>query len=107
MAHVVWRLLALLAVLLMPLGMQTAAAAPADHHAPNARMSMDHCPERSGSHGEKQGLITCSILCAAALPSQDMPHRGLGPAADRAVILPSPVLQGIRPETVTPPPKRA
>lgn len=101
------RIVTLLAVLLLPLGMQPAAAAPAprEHH---ASMAMQHCPEQPPGHDKKAGFAECTMACSAALPASDIP-------GDRPLLLvcaPSgaaatEILRGLHPETLTPPPKRS
>ena len=102
-----FRLLALVAVLLMPLAMQPAAAAPApQQHQMSA--PMEHCPEQAPDHDRQGGFADCTMACSAALPAA-------ASAADRARVLicaPSEataahMLRGLHPDTVTPPPKRS
>src|SRR4051812_29913850 len=71
---VIGRLLVLLAVLLMPLGMGSAAASahPVDHHAMMAGSAMEHCPDQSSKHEHNDGLAMCSMACASALPAQEL-----------------------------------
>jgi hypothetical protein len=98
------RLIALLAVMLMPLGMQPAAAAPAQHH---ASMAAQHCPEQAPTHDLKGGFSDCTMVCSAALPAADMqqvhPSMTCGPT--EAVV--ARILHGLSPDTATPPPKRS
>lgn len=103
---IVGRLLVLFAVLLMPLGMEPAAAA--NHAATMTGMAMEHCPDQSSKHQRDEGLATCSMACASALPAQElvrdeMPIRCSQPAIPMA----GQALHGIRPEIATPPPKLA
>jgi hypothetical protein len=102
------KLLLLLTVILMPLGMTPPAAAAPTHHAPMASMPMQHCPEQSPKHTGKAGFVECTMACAAALPASDPSGHTL------PVIACTPVqpcladrLQGLHPETATPPPKRS
>jgi len=103
MTRSAWKLLALLAVLLMPFGMAPATAA--SHHAPTAGMPMPDCPE-GPKHQSKGGFAECTMACAAALPAADIragePLRiipaSIGPAAQHA-------LHGLHPDTATPPPR--
>ena len=100
------RLLILVATLLMPFGMQPAAAAPSTHD--HASMPMQHCPEPGSSHGTKGAFAECTMVCSAALPAADLardePLRIVcAPAEARAVRQ----LHGIHPDTATPPPKRS
>jgi hypothetical protein len=101
------RLLLLVAVLLMPFGMAPAATSAA-HHQMTAEMTMGHCPDQSSNHSTKAGLVECTMACAAALPAADTPAEGpmvvycdpVMPGAARS-------LDGLHPETATPPPKRS
>lgn len=102
-----WKLLMLAALLFMPLGMAPASAvAP---HAPEmAGMAMGHCPDPAQGHDRKSGFAECTMACAAALPALEKPQ------GERLLILcePAPAyraqqLNGIHPETATPPPKRS
>ena len=101
----VWKLLALIAVLLMPFGM---APAMAEHHGQVSTSSMPtkHSPEQKPNHVSKGAFAECTMACSAALPAVDrsseqpsvaeaVPAR---PAAMRQ-------LYGLHPETATPPPK--
>ncbi|HEY6662782.1 MAG TPA: hypothetical protein VIZ66_07650 [Sphingomicrobium sp.] len=98
-------LLLMLAMLLMPFGMAGAAAAPAQHDRA-AGMPMPHCPEPAPSHGNKAGFVECTMACSAALPAVDAfsnePLRILC-----APVLPDVAqqLDGLHPDTATPPPK--
>jgi hypothetical protein len=105
MIHPIIKLLALLAVLLMPLGMSPAAAAPV-HHDMGAGMPMGHCPDQAPSHDKKSGFAECTMACAAALPAVEAPAAGLPivPAELPSLAL-SDRLYGLHPETATPPPR--
>jgi hypothetical protein len=95
----------MLAVLFMPLSM--APAAPAAH-AMQGAMAMQHCPQPASSDKAKGAMGECTMACASALPAVDF-------ARVEPSILPeqpAPVavecwLDGIHPETATPPPKLA
>lgn len=103
----VWGLVVLIAVLLMPLGMQPAvASARAAHgHDMAASMPMEHCPDQSKDqhHG---GFATCSMACASALPAQlliqddalTLDHQLVKPMASQT-------MQGVLSEVPAPPPK--
>ena len=99
------KLLLLIAMLLMPLGMVPAAAAPAHHYM--AGGAMGHCPDQAPSHGKKAGFAECTMACAAALPAMDTPD-AQGPliAADPPRLAGTDMLTGLHPETATPPPRR-
>jgi len=99
------RLLVLVAVLLMPLGMAPADASQA-HHAIAAAVPMKHCPDQAPSHAPKGALALCTMACAAAVPASSSPiEEPLTATADLAKPAPSQRLQGLQPETATPPPK--
>lgn len=102
------RLLVLLAVLLMPLGMQPAAASAAHDHAMMAGTPMGHCPEQSSGHQHSDGLATCSMVCASTLPAQEV-ARDDALLRDHQLIAPVPAqtLHGVLLEIATPPPKLA
>ena len=99
------RLLALLAVLVMPFGMIAPAAAA--HHEPAAAMPMKHCPDSQESKTEG-GIAKCAMACSAALQELGSPTIGCRAIA-RASPLPSvtQALHGIRDDIATPPPKRS
>ena len=104
------RLLVLLAVLLMPVGMQSAAASAShtDHHAMMTGAPMGHCPEQSNGHQHNDGLATCSMVCASTLPAQEL-AKGDTLLRDHQLVAPVPAqtLHGILLEIATPPPKLA
>ena len=97
------RLVLLIAMLLMPLGMNPIAAAST---APGPAMSMSHCPDSGSSHHAKGGLAECTMACAGALPATDQAQRSPRLAA-REPIRPAAVRQlgDLHPETATPPPR--
>jgi hypothetical protein len=101
-----WKLLALIAILLLPIGMAAApAAAPMPHH---ATMPMQHCPEQAPRPAGKAGFAECTMACSAALPANDVRRDqpvliACAPSEAQALQL----LHGIHPETATPPPKRS
>jgi len=107
---VVGRLLVLLAVLLMPLGMEPAAASEPsiNHHATIAGTATKHCPGQSTNHGHIDGLAMCSMACASALPAQEL-VRDEAPLQGHQLVMPvkADTLRGIHPDIATPPPKRA
>lgn len=99
----VWKLLALVAVLLMPFGMAGAAASPRHHQ---AMAGMNHCPEQGQHQGKSSGLADCAMACAAALPAVDL-QDSLAPLAQAGVERPALAarLHGLHPETAKPPPR--
>jgi hypothetical protein len=100
-------LLLLIAVLVMPLGM-TPASATSSHPAMIASMPMEHCPGQGSRHDDKRGIAECTMTCAAALPMMaaqvDDPFPVTGVHIPPA---PSRRLNGLHPDTATPPPKLA
>lgn len=99
----VWKLLTLIAVLLMPVGMTAApAAASAPHRV--ASMPMRDCP--ASSHDMKDGFAECTMACAASLPAVDRVSDPALPIAHALIapVVPMP-LHGLHPDTATPPPK--
>jgi hypothetical protein len=101
-----WKLLVLIAVLLMPFGMQPAAAAP--QHAMAMDMPMGHCPDQSPRHDMKGGIAECTMACAGALPAADLAnHEPLLIACEQVLFTTAEALDGLHPETATPPPKRS
>ena len=102
-------LLALVAVLLMPFGMTGAASAAssAQHHE-MAEMPMGHCPDEGKQPDSQSGIQACTMVCSAALPAIDFDREQpvtLACAPDRPAAMQ--LLQGLHPETATPPPKRS
>lgn len=100
-----WKLLTLVAVLLLPFGMTAAPAAPAQHH--SASMPVQHCPEQAPNRHGKAGFAECTMACSAALPATDADHD------EGALMVCCPTeaadvvqqLHGLHPDTATPPPK--
>jgi hypothetical protein len=99
------RFFLLIAVLLMPFGMTPAAAAG---HSAHMAMPMSHCPEPAPNHSGKAGFVECTMACSAALPAgevaQDQPLL-IVCMPDRPGVARQ--LDGLHPETATPPPKRS
>ena len=99
------KLLVLVAVLLLPLGMQPVGAAP-NHDMAVSTMPMGHCPEHAPSHDGKGGFVECTMACSAALPAAELaPERHLLIACAPSVPAAAQILRGLHPETATPPPK--
>ena len=106
MTGLIARLLVLVAVLLMPLGMQPATAGSVTHHA--AAMPMQHCPEQPSKHDGKSAFAECTMVCSSALPAADLPRPQpllLFCALETSGV--NQILRGLNPETATPPPKRS
>ena len=100
------KFLAIAVLLLTSLGMTaTASAAAAPHHGA-AAMPMEHCPDQGGKAGTNGGVPQCAMACSAALPVAEFaPHALL--RMSRALIRRATAhqLDGLNPETATPPPK--
>lgn len=97
----------LIAVLLMPFGMEPACAAGNDDATmAGMTVTMEHRPDQSSKDHLNDGVATCSMACASALPAQDFVRaEPMRRRSQLVVRLVSPVLFGLHPETVTPPPK--
>jgi hypothetical protein len=101
------RLVIMLAVMLMPFGMTPASAAA--HHSMPAAMAMQHCPQPAPAQHQSKGAIgACTMACASALPAAD-PARAEPLRIHEAPVAAIAVagLDGLHPETATPPPKLA
>ena len=101
----VWKLLVLVAVVLMPFGMSAAMAASASH-AP-AAAAAQHCNDHGGQPTEKSTkqsadcAIACSMLMVAETRLKDpLSAAHLPPAHPLAESG-----AGLHPDTATPPPK--
>ena len=101
-------LLALVAVVLMPLGMSAAAAATSTSHHDMSEMPMGHCPDQQSQSESTPGIAACTMICAAALPAADagMPECAIIGALP-ADVTSIPVLAGLHPDAADPPPKLA
>jgi len=99
------RVVALIAVMMMPFGM-AGASASARHHQAMAVMAMDHCPDQNQEHGMASGLTDCTMACAAALPAVDVQDSLVSPPkADLQRPALAARLYGFHPETAKPPPR--
>ncbi|HWI77424.1 MAG TPA: hypothetical protein VNS53_10140 [Sphingomicrobium sp.] len=105
MRSLLLRLLAFVAVVLMPFGMAAAPAAPMQHQ--QMAMTMQHCPEPDSSRHSTAALADCTMACASALPATDLEIAGAHPVSR---FTPKPMLvaalSGIELEIATPPPRR-
>ena len=102
------RMLALVAVLLMPFGMTAAAEASSSSHHAMAGMPMGHCPDQESQPESKAGIAACTMACSAALPAIEPAQ----PQRDHVEQLPAEAetvhaLAGLHPDAADPPPKRA
>ena len=107
MAAAVFRLLALVALVLMPLGMTgkpaSAQSMPTDH----AAMTMGHCDDQPAKdNAPTPSKMDCKAMCTA-LPAANapMPSPAMKPVVVRTTAVASP-FAGIEPEIATPPPRR-
>lgn len=98
------KLLALLAVLLLPFGMAPAAATVTHHQM--ASLPMQHCPEQGTGHQWKFSFAECTMACSAALPAESRPD-ALPVTIIRVTVarVAAHSLIGIHPETAKPPPR--
>jgi len=105
MRSLVIRLIALVAVMVMPLGMSAAAEGSGVPEL-GAAMPMEHCPEGNQAPAGKAALADCAMACAAALPAADLAAIATPDVLPRLVepafIL---ALVGIELEIATPPPR--
>ncbi len=106
--RLIGKLLAILVMLTMPLGMQSAAAAASAtaHHSAATTMSLEHCPDQGSEQNKKGGFVECTMACSAALPAMDVPQEehlliACAPTETAA----AQILYGLHPDTETPPPK--
>ena len=108
MTRVVANLLVLVAVLLMPLGMGSAASAQSASHHDMAGMTMGHCPDEDPRPESKPGIAACTMVCSAALAAIDpVQPECLARARVPQQVERVPILAGLHPEAATPPPKGA
>ena len=103
--QLVAKLVIMLAVMLMPFGMTPVSAAT--HDAMPAAMAMRHCPEPVPAHHQSKGAMgACTMACASALPAVDLARAEPLPIHDAPVAAIAVAgLDGLHPETLTPPPK--
>jgi hypothetical protein len=106
MATLPAKIIALIALLLLPFAMSAAPAAA--HHSSKVSMPMQHCPDDRGHADSNRGVPECAMACSAALPAAYGPHVRATPIA-RAPFEGARTrdLTGIHPETATPPPRRS
>lgn len=101
------RLLALLAMVLMPFGMAAAPAAPVESHHSSAASGIEHCPDESSKNDLAGGPGGCAMPCSAALPASDLPAPSLPYARYSGESPIAVILAGIELEIATPPPKHS
>jgi hypothetical protein len=99
------RLIALVAVMLLPLGMATAPAEAHQQHS-TMTMSIQHCADESSEPKATGARADCTMPCATALPAHDLGPIGSGSfsrSGDRPAAQLS--LADIALEIATPPPR--
>ena len=99
------RLLALLAMVLMPFGMAAAPAAPSERH--HSSVGMEHCPEESSKTDMAGGPGGCAMPCSAALPAADLAAPSLRYTRYSGNSPIAVTLAGIELEIATPPPRHS
>lgn len=101
---VIWKLLAAIALILMPLGMEAGAAAQAQ--APHMTAAAGHCDD-TGNHlqGKASHCCYCAAACSASLPAECADDAHEPAAAVLAAVVPFTELADQDPDTATPPPK--
>lgn len=105
MHALILKLLALAALVLMPLGMQAASAAPAGH--PPAAAAAGHCDEEGGQPAghSSDPAIDCAMGCSMLAAGE---ARAADPAFSPSLPSGRPLAKrrsGLHPDTATPPPK--
>jgi hypothetical protein len=102
-----WKLLAILAVLLMPGEMAAASAAPQQQQ--SARSITQHCPDQSSPGTTKKDFADCTMACSAALPAGQL--QAVQPwsynVCETTTCSIVQQLNGLHPDTATPPPKHS
>lgn len=103
MPALILKMLTLVALVLMPLGMSAASAAPVDH-AP-AATTAGHCEESGSQPVQSSEAMDCAMTCSMLVS----PQPG---AAELVPVVRLPTARrlaergnGLHPDTVTPPPK--
>ena len=107
MASAIFRLLALISLVLMPLGMAGAPAVAQSGPAAHTMAQMGHCGEQPDQDKAPVSKMDCTAMCTA-LPAADTPALAAiwKPAAPHFIVVAAP-FSGIEPEIAIPPPKRA
>ena len=107
MAKLLSQILMVVALLLAPLTMSAATAAPA-HGAMGAGTAMEHCPDAEEGAEPSSGMAECAMGCAAALPAiAGGEGSAIQPGRAGAVRALASRLANFHPDIATPPPKRA
>jgi hypothetical protein len=104
MAAAIIRLLALVALMLMPLGM-SAPAMTQSAPAPHAMAPAGHCDEQPEPDKSPKPQPGCTAMCTA-IPAAEAPALAdiVKPVAPRSVSISVPFI-GVEPEIATPPPR--
>lgn len=102
---VVMKALTLVALLLMPVGMSSPAAA-AQHAPVRAMAMMEHCHGQAQEEEAPASAMDCSAMCTAFLAGvAAMPASAPGPLL-RCTLQREKIFTGIEPELTTPPPRQ-
>lgn len=106
MASVMFRLLALIALVVMPIGMGSAPALAVPGHHAMMRAGSGHCEEEQDRHeAPAQKQMDCTAACTALpAPATAALTPALEPAAARTIGVEA-IFASIEPEIATPPPK--
>jgi hypothetical protein len=107
MAAAIFRLLALVALVLMPLGMAGAPANAQSTTTDHVAVAMGHCDDQPAKDkAPAPSKMDCMAMCTA-LPAANGPllSSAMKPAAVRSTFVASP-FAGVEPEIATPPPRR-
>ena len=105
MAAAIIRFLALVALMLMPLGMSAAPAMAQTVPAPHAMAPAGHCDEQPEPNKAPEPQLGCTAMCTA-IPAAEAPALApmIKPVAPRSVSIVVP-FSGFEPEIATPPPR--
>lgn len=103
------RLIALLALVLMPFAMGSAPASAQSKSGEHSSASVGHCDEQRGQNDapvKSPQLMHCGMCTAIPAAETPAPITGLIPSAPRTMA-PVALFNGIELEIATPPPKHA
>jgi hypothetical protein len=105
MAAAVTRLLALIALIIMPFGMATTAAMAGPTHHATAMAGSGHCDDQQQDQAPVSKPMDCAAACAAlASPAVPLFEAPAKPKAPRTITAAAP-FNGIILEIATPPPR--
>jgi len=102
------RLLALIALLLMPFAMASApASTPFEAHGAGSELAPGHCAGGQEADDEADLSDGCAMPCASALPAFQQSGEKRAAVAVASALAVQPAFAGIELEIATPPPKRS